>query len=167
MNQVITENKPILSKEEKINIFIALFKGRTDVFAQRWEFQDGSKSGYSPGYKDKNKTEYVPLNEYYIEEHLRGNRTIGIYPILKENTSWFVAADFDGENWKDSITKVLNKSNEYGLPAYIERSRSGNGAHVWWFFEDTYPAFRGRKVFLRIIKEAGAIDIFNQTLFFY
>ena len=162
MNQLITENKPILSKEAKINIFMSLFRGRTDVFAQRWEFQDSSKSGYSPVYKDKAKTEYATLNQYYIEEHLRGNRTIGVYPLLKENTSWFVAADFDGENWKDSVTKVLNKSSEYGLPAYIERSRLGNGAHVWWFFEDTYPAFRGRKVFLRIIKEAGAIDIFDQ-----
>lgn len=162
MNQVIAQNKPILSKEEKINIFISLFKGRTDIFAQRWEFQDGSKSGYSPVYKDKAKNEYAALNQYYIEEHLRGNRTIGIYPILKENISWFVAADFDGENWKDSIIKVLNKSSEYRLPTYIERSRSGNGAHIWWFFEDTYPAFRGRKVFLRILKEAGAIDIFDQ-----
>lgn len=165
MNQAITPYKlstTSLSKEEKINVFISLFKGRTDVFAQRWESQDGLKSGYFPVHKDKTKTEYAVLNQYYIEEHLRGNRTIGVYPLLKENTSWFVAADFDGENWKDSVTKVLNKSNEYNLPAYIEKSRSGNGAHVWWFFEDTYPAFRGRKVFLRIIKEAGAIDMFDQ-----
>ncbi len=95
MNQVIAQNKPILSKEEKINIFMSLFRGRTDVFARRWEFQDGGKSGYSPVYKDKAKSEYAALNQYYIEEHLRGNRTIGIYPILKENTSWFVAADFE------------------------------------------------------------------------
>lgn len=162
MNQLITENKPILSKEEKINIFMSLFRGRRDVFAQRWEFQNGSKSGYSPVYKDKAKSEYATLNQYFIEEHLRGNRTVGIYPILKENTSWFVAADFDGENWKESVIKVLNKSNEYNLPAYIERSRSGKGAHIWWFFEDTYPAFRGRKVFLKMIKEAGAIDMFDQ-----
>ena len=69
MNQLIIENNPILSKEEKINIFTALFKGRTDVFAQRWEFQDGSKSGYSPVYKDKTKSEYATLNQYYIEAH--------------------------------------------------------------------------------------------------
>ena len=76
MNQVIAENKPILSKEEKINIFMSLFKGRTDVFAQRWESQDGLKSGYFPVHKDKTKAEYATLNQYYIEEHLRGKGSL-------------------------------------------------------------------------------------------
>lgn len=151
-----------LTKEEKIRIFMSLFNGRADVFAQRWESNDGLKSGYFPVFKDVNKTEYKPLTEYYIEEHLKGNRTIGIYPLLKKNTSFFVVADFDGKNWKDSIIKVLNKCDEYKIPSFVEKSRSGNGAHIWWFFEDSYPAFRGRKVFLRIIKEAGIIDMFDR-----
>ena len=84
-----------MDSQEKINLFNALFKGRTDVFARRWERWGTDISGYSPVYADKEKQKYLPLSDYFIEQHLRGNIVMGIYPLLDDNTSWFVAADFD------------------------------------------------------------------------
>ena len=71
-----------LTKQEKIEIFRSLFKGRDDVFAQRWESTDGAKSAYYPAHSNKEKTAYIPLSDRYIEDHLRGHRVIGIYTIL-------------------------------------------------------------------------------------
>ena len=151
-----------LGKEEKIQIFRSLFKGRDDVFSQRWDSLDGTKSAYYPVYANKERNAYVPLSDRYIEDHLRGHRVIGIYTILHDNNTHFVAADFDGMNWQEDVLALLEESAKYGLACYIERSRSGNGAHAWWFLEDKYPAYKIRKIFLRIIKDAGLIDTFDK-----
>lgn len=171
----------ILSKEEKIKIFTSLFKGREDVFAQRWEKWDGSISGYSPvavpkKYGDKcfcdrskkfkcsycGERGYVKLTDSIIEDHLSGKRTIGIYPLLLDNSSYLVAADFDGECWVESVEKLLKKCKEYDIPTYVERSRSGKGGHVWWFYEAKYPAYKSRKLFLHLLKEGGIIGEFDK-----
>ena len=171
----------LLSKEEKVKIFISLFRGRDDVFAQRWEKWDGSISGYSPvavpkNYGDKcfcDRTKkfkcnyceergYLKLTDTIIEDHLTGKRTIGIYPLLLDNSSYFVAADFDGDYWLESAEELLKECKEYDIPSYVERSRSGKGGHVWWFFEANYPAYKSRKVFLSILKEAGIIGEFDK-----
>ena len=131
-----------LGKEEKIQIFRSLFKGRDDVFSQRWDSLDGTKSAYYPVYANKERNAYVPLSDRYIEDHLRGHRVIGIYTILHDNNTHFVAADFDGMNWQEDVLALLEESAKYGLACYIERSRSGNGAHAWWFLEDKYPAYK-------------------------
>lgn len=151
-----------LTKEQKIEIFRSLFKGREDVFAQRWESPDGTRSAYYPAYTNREKTNYLALNDWLIEEHLRGNKVIGIYTIRQDNSTHFVAADFDGVGWQDDVIDLVDKSKEYDLPCYVERSRSGDGAHVWWFLEDPYPAHKLRKIFLKIIKEAGVIDTFDK-----
>lgn len=151
-----------LSKEQKIELFRALFKGREDVFAQRWESQDGQRSAYYPAYTNRDKTDYLPLSDWLIEDHLRGNRVVGIYTIQQDNTCNFVAADFDGEGWQDDALALVDKSTHYDLPCYVERSRSSNGAHVWWFLEEPYPAHKIRNIFLKIIKEAELIDTFDK-----
>lgn len=88
-----------LSKEEKLQIFRSLFKGREDAFAQRWESADGTRSAYYPAHTNRDETSYIPLSNKYLEDHLRGNKVIGIYAILQDNTTHFIAADFDGSKW--------------------------------------------------------------------
>ncbi|MCD4664494.1 MAG: helicase, partial [Bacteroidales bacterium] len=160
-----------LSPQEKITIFKNLFKGRDDIFAARWEKADKSASGYSPVClnewkqgicikKDKGKCrdcknqKYPPLNDSYIEKHLRGYKTYGIYPLLENNTSYFLAADFDGKDWQQDAINFIDKCKLCKLPAYLEKSRSGNGGHVWLFFVDKYSAFKSRKIAFEILKQA-------------
>ena len=151
-----------MNPQEKIKLFTLLFKGRIDVFARRWERWGTDISGYSPVYIDKEKQKYTPLDDYFIEQHLRGNVVLGLYPLLANNTSWFVVADFDGENWPEQAKRFLSKCSEYNLPGYVERSRSGKGGHVWFFFDQAYPAHKSRKIFLHLIKESGSIDQFDK-----
>src|SRR5450756_1491159 len=125
---------------EDINFFKSLFNGRQDVYATHWE--KNGKSGYMPAYKvdwsdyrkhtasggtfkDYTKKEYQPFTNEVILRHFQGSETIGIYPLLEDNTSHFITADFDDENWKESIQKLYSTCIKYEIPAYIERSRSG------------------------------------------
>lgn len=144
-------------KLTKLEIYKSLFKGREDVFARRWE--KGKKAGYMPAY-DYNRSKYwehkrnggtfqefkektfTPLTEQQLVKHLRGEQFIGIYPLLKDNTSWFIAADFDKENWAEESRRLIFICHEKGIPAYLERSRSGNG--VMYGFSLTHPIRRIR-----------------------
>ena len=163
---------------EQANIFRSLFKGREDLFAVRWE--KGNKSGYMPavfydpyrfrahkmnGGTFQNFTEksYLKLTDEQIQKHLDGFHHIGIYPLLQDNTTWFLAADFDKANWQKEAITFLNACNEKGIPAYLERSRSGNGGHVWIFFDNPYPAIRSRKIFISILEQSGAFSMFDKS----
>lgn len=84
------------------------------------------------------KKEYLPFNDTALKEHFLGKSTIGIYPLLSDNTSFFIAADFDEANWQESILRLYKVCQEVELPAVIERSRSGNGGHLW-LFEENIP----------------------------
>lgn len=137
---------------------MSLFKGRDDVFARRWEKWNKGISGYAPVYTDQDKESYTPLTEEWIEKHLIGTLTLGIYPLLKDNTSNFITADFDGEGWKNGVRRFVNICKKHKLPVSVERSRSGNGAHVWCFFSAPYPAGRSRGIFLSLLYEAECID---------
>lgn len=163
---------------ENIQLFKSLFKCREDVFAIRWE--KGNKSGYMPAYyfdpymyrahkisggtfQNYQDKRYLPLTDIEIEKHLNGEHLIGIYPLLENNTSWFVAADFDKDNWFEESKIFIAACNEKGIPAYLERSRSGEGGHVWIFFEEPYPSARSRKIFTSILEQSGVFSIFDKS----
>lgn len=146
-----------------MNIFMSRFKGREDVFARRWQKWDNSVSGYSPVYTDSRRFSYEPFTARWAEKHLLGNSVLGVYPLLQDNTSWFIAADFDGEQWKDSVSNFHAVCKKHGLTAAVERSRSGNGAHAWLFFEQPYPASKSRKIFTALLRESGAIGEFEKN----
>lgn len=168
-------------KTEKLNLFKNLFKGREDVFATRWEKTGGeNKSGYMPAYrydpymyrlhkmkggtfKDYQDKSYLPLSDQSLLKHLTGSELIGIYPLLQDNTSWFIAADFDNKSWAEECLTFINICKENGIPAYLERSRSGKGGHVWIFFDKPYPAFRSRKVLISLLEQAGIFSSFDKS----
>jgi superfamily II DNA or RNA helicase len=161
----VTQTKSIYkqsSPADKVNLFKSLFRGRKDVFATRWENSKKGTSGYSPvcgnewvpGICQKPKIkcsacknkDFLELNSQAIEDHLRGKIVAGIYPLLPDETCWFLAIDFDGEEWQKDISTIRKVCSEFAMPVAVERSRSGNGAHAWFFFEQPIPAFEARKL---------------------
>ena len=148
------------SPEEKINIYKNLFKGRNDVYARFWDNKRG-KRGYAP-VKNPNG-EYIPLTDEVIKYHLYGINPIeplyygekrdfivGIYPMLKNDKCCFLAIDFDAKhsdnNWKEEVSAFIATCEKLDIPAYIEISRSGKGAHIWIFFEDEISAANARRL---------------------
>lgn len=155
---------PISKKQklnERLNIFRDLFIGRSDVYAVRWESKNG-KSGYSPACKyewqpticqkptikcsDCQHRKLLPLTDQVLYDHLAGKHTVGLYPLLPNETCWFLAVDFDKKNWQKDVLAFLDTCKELNVPASIERSRSGNGCHVWIFFHQALPASLARKL---------------------
>lgn len=160
-----------------LGLYKSLFKGRTDVYAIRWEKDE--RSGYTPAYnvdwngyqehKAKGGTfqnyenkEYRTFDDKAIEDHLYGKETCGIYPLLDDNTSFFIAVDFDKQNWREAILKLYRVCNEYILPCYIERSRSGNGGHLWIFFEQALLAEQTRKIMYELLRRSNIISQFEK-----
>lgn len=118
------------------------------------------KGGSFASYTDKT---YLPLTDDQIIKHWNGHQLIGIYPLLQDNTSWFIAADFDEQNWIADSRKFLECCKSKNIPAYLERSRSGKGGHVWIFFERPYPAIKSRKIVLALLTESGIVSVFDKN----
>jgi superfamily II DNA or RNA helicase len=146
--------------ELKVALFRSLFRGRDDVYALRWEGR-GGRTGYSPAgirewdqapsagrgkKKSFRHSKLFPLSEEVIRDHLLGKQTIGLYPLLQDDTCWFVAVDFDKKTWESDACAFLKMCHEAGVPATLERSRSGNGGHVWIFFASPVQAALARKL---------------------
>jgi len=148
--------------KQRIALFRRLFRGREDVYARRWE-RDGKGSGYSPAavkdWKaisrsrpeerkkiDRKTRRFLPLSDAVIEDHLLGNETVGVYPLLPDETCWFVAADFDKKTWEYDSLAFLETCQQFNVPAALERSRSGKGGHIWIFFDRAVPAITARKL---------------------
>jgi len=163
---------------KNIILFKSLFKGRDDVFAVRWE--KGNKNGYMPAYfydpyryklhkmkggsfQDYTEKSYLPYSDEQIAKHLKGEQLIGIYPLLKDNTSWFIAADFDKAGWENECKTFLNTCIEKNIPAYLERSRSGKGGHVWIFFEQPYATVKSRKIIISLLQKTGVFSVFDKN----
>lgn len=156
------EKDKAISSEEKIRIFMNAFKGRTDLYAKRWTSNKTGKSGYSSVCKnefslykcDKPRVkcsecpyrELLPLTEDVVKKHLKGEITIGIYPLLPGDLCNFLAIDFDKSTYEKDVISFWNLCDELDVPIYVEKSRSGNGAHVWIFFETSIPARIARKM---------------------
>ena len=152
----------------KIALFRSLFRGRTDVYPVRFESRKTGKSGYSPacanewvrGVCEKPRIKcadcpsrcFLMVTDEVIRWHLSGRTeqgqefVMGVYPMLLDETCYFLAIDFDGENWQDDTGAFLETCRRLDLPAALERSRSGNGGHVWIFFEQAIPASLARKL---------------------
>ncbi len=145
--------------EEKVRLFASLFRGRDDVFARLWISQKTGKKGYSPvceyewqpGICTKpeikcTNCKYVPLALDMLRAHLEGQHIIGVYPLCKDETCYFLAIDFDKANWKDDATAFLEVCNSMSVPAALERSRLGNGGHMWIFFSEPVRAYLARNM---------------------
>ncbi|MCI0525936.1 MAG: hypothetical protein L0Y56_00585, partial [Nitrospira sp.] len=98
----VNSNSPVV---EKIALFRMLFRGREDVYPVLWVNEHTGKTGYSPAVKGNwhgsraKQKEYRPLTDDVIRQHLSGEITIGVYPLLKDDTCWLLACDFDGADW--------------------------------------------------------------------
>jgi hypothetical protein len=168
--QAVCRKEPILegrvhaqpSPEEKVALFRSIFRGREDVYPVRWTNKAG-KSGFSPACQNEwtsvcrkpqvkcsecSHQAFDPVTDDVIARHLdaKSNRIIGVYPMLQNETCWFLAMDFDKQHWQQDSAAVMKTCKEWGIPASLERSRSGNGGHVWLFFDQPLDAGIARKL---------------------
>ena len=148
---------------EKIALFRALFAGREDVHAVRWENSRTGNSGWSPavvgGPSNARRTDraYVALTDAVIESHLTGRMHIGLYPLLRDDTCRLLACDFDGGSWQLDARAYVDAARSLGIDAALERSRSGDGAHPWIFFADPVQASVARRIGAHLLREAMTI----------
>ena len=156
-----------LSTADKVALFRRLFRGRTDVYPMRWEGKTSGKSGYAPacgnewraGVCDKPRIKcgdcshrlLLPLSDAVIYDHLAGEHTVGVYPLLEDDTCHFLAVDFDEADWQEDAKAFMLSCRELGVPAALEISRSGRGAHAWVFFSGRVSARDARRLGTAII----------------
>ncbi len=161
-----------LSTVEKIALFRRLFRGRTDVYPVRWEGKTSGKAGYAPacanewraGVCEKPRIKcgechnrlLIQLSDSVIYDHLAGKHTVGVYPLMEDDTCYFLAADFDEADWRDDARAFIQSCDELGVPAALEISRSGNGAHAWVFFASRVSARDARGLGTAIISHTCA-----------
>lgn len=155
------------STADKVALFRRLFRGRDDVYPVRWDGKTSGKSGFSPACANEwrvgvcekprikcgecSKRLFIPLTDSIIYDHLAGEHTIGVYPLLSDDTCHFVAVDFDDADWREDAKAFLQSCRDLGVPAAIEISRSGNGAHAWIFFSNAVAARDVRRLASAII----------------
>ena len=161
--------------QTKIALFRSLFRGREDVYARRFESRKTGKSGYAPacsnewarGVCEKPRIKcaecpsrrFLPVTDDVIRWHLSGYDpqgqpfVAGVYPLLQDETCFFLAVDFDKADWRADVAAFLETCRRLNLEAALERSRSGRGAHVWFFFEDAIPAAMARRLGSHVLTE--------------
>jgi superfamily II DNA or RNA helicase len=168
-----------LSNDDKVTLFLSLFHGRDDVFPRRWENPKTGKAGYAPvcrnewvrGICEKPRIKctdcrnqaFVPVNAEVVRSHLQGRDVTnlrrsepfvaGVYALMSDETCWFLAADFDKATWQRDALAFIATCREKCVPAALERSRSGNGGHVWIFFSEPVPASDARKLGAHLVTE--------------
>ena len=131
-------------------------KSEADVYPVRWESKTSGKSGYAPacanewraGVCEKPRIKcgdcghrlLIPLSDAVIYGHLAGEHTVGVYPLLEDDTCYFLAVDFDEAEWQEDARAFVQSCEELGVPVALEISRSGQGAHAWVFFARGFGA---------------------------
>jgi superfamily II DNA or RNA helicase/very-short-patch-repair endonuclease len=163
--------------EAKIRLFRSLFRGREDVYPRRFESRKTGKSGYAPacanewvrGVCEKPRIKctecphrrFLAVTDEVVRCHLSGTDSegkpfvAGVYPLLMDETCWFLAMDFDKTSWQEDATACLDTCRRLNLPAALERSRSGQGAHLWFFFEEPLPAALVRRLGRALAEETA------------
>ena len=155
---------------EKIALFRSLFGGRDDVYPKRWENTRTGRAGYAPECANEWKPRlcgkprircgacpnqaFVSVTDEAIEAHLRGRQTLGVYPLSRDGTCRFLAADFDKATWRTDAAAFIAACRSKRVPAALERSRSGHGGHVWIFFAEPVPARLARRLGAHLLTEA-------------
>ena len=162
-----------LSTSEKVALFRRLFRGRMDVYPVRWESKTSGRSGYAPacanewraGVCEKPRIKcgdcsyrlLIPVSDAVIYDHLAGEHTVGVYPLLEDDTCCFLAVDFDEADWRDDARAFMKSCKDLGVPAALEVSRSGEGAHAWVFFASRISARDARRLGTAIISHTCAL----------
>lgn len=154
----VTRDSP---PQAKIRFFQDLFRARTDIYALRWENSREGRAGWVPavsgGWRKGMKREsapYLPLTATVLADHLTGQRHIGLYPLTSDDTCWWIAADFDGPAAMLDALAYVKAARHHGIPAALEISQSGRGAHVWIFFTSALAASTAREMATGILHEA-------------
>lgn len=151
-----------LTPDEKIALFRGLFFGPQKIFAVRWDSLSTGKSGYSPARNHNyqshvydpvrkktvcaDKCPNIPVSDEVVKHHLQGKHVIGTYPLMANDTCIFLAVDLDEADWEADARALLVAAQELKIFAYLERSRSGNGGHIWIFFDQPVPASQARRL---------------------
>ncbi len=134
----------------KVALFRSLFRGREDVYPRQWFSRKPERPG-KPGYSPVclalgPEPAYAPLTDQVILDHLQGRQVIGLYPLLRDETCWLLAVDFDKDGWHGDLRAFAQTCQSWGVPVTLERSRSGNGGHAWIFFQAPIPAVSARRL---------------------
>jgi hypothetical protein len=155
--------------ERKVQLFERLFLGRPDVFPKRWENAKG-RSGWAPcctnewkpGICEKPRVKcgecrnqaFVAPARHELRAHLEGHHVMGVYPLLADDTCRLLAIDLDGHAWREDVTAIREACEELAVQPAVERSRSGQGAHIWFFFNEVVPATSARRFGLMLLTDA-------------
>lgn len=159
--------------QAKLTLFRSLFRGRADVFPLRFVSKKTGKAGYAPECANKfvpgvcglprikcaecNNQAFLRVDDRVILNHLQGRHIMGVYPLLADETCWFLAADFDKASWREDVSAFKQACDTAGVPCAVERSQSGNGAHAWFFFQNTVLAKVARQMGCHLLTQAMSL----------
>jgi superfamily II DNA or RNA helicase len=158
--------------QRKLALFAGLFRGREDVFPRRWEKPAKGRSGWAPCCENEwkagvcskprvkcgqcpNQAFRAPAQSELLA-HLQGRQVMGTYPLLADDMCWLLAIDLDGRSWRLDVEAIREVCEELDVVPAIERSRSGDGAHVWFFFSEALPAALARRFGSMLLTSAMA-----------
>lgn len=155
---------------DKVRLFLSLFRGRPDVFARLWTNSRTGRSGYAPACRNEwvrgicekprircgecPNQAFLPASDRVMLDHLQGRHVVGVYPLLPDETCWFLAADFDKQHWMEDVAAFREACRSESVPVAVERSRSGCGAHAWFFFKEPVSAAAARRMGCFLITRA-------------